>query len=131
MPATDLGTRIKRARERLRWTQRQLADAVGVNVKTVDNWENGRSSPRNRLGSLEAVLGIDLSGEPAAPGPLDDLLPVQEPWEQAVLDHPDLPDALKRRMVIDSRAARAAAAERRRQRREEREAARSPGRAAG
>jgi transcriptional regulator with XRE-family HTH domain len=52
-----LATRIKRARERMRWSQQELADRIGVNRKTVDNWENGRNSPRSSLGALEAVLG--------------------------------------------------------------------------
>lgn len=65
-----IGTRIKRARERKRWTQRQLADALHVNIKTVDNWENGRTSPRSSIGALEDVLGVRLDGpepEPAVP----------------------------------------------------------------
>lgn len=60
-----LGTTIKRARERKRWTQQQLADRVGVNRKTVDNWENDRSSPRSSIGVLEDVLGTSLSPEAA------------------------------------------------------------------
>lgn len=67
--ATDTGTRIKRARERKRWTQRQLADALGVNIKTVDNWENGRTSPRNSVGAIEEILGVDLSEEQPEPPP--------------------------------------------------------------
>jgi transcriptional regulator with XRE-family HTH domain len=53
-----LGTRIKRARERRRWTQQQLADALRVDRKTVDNWENGRAYPRSSLGAIEDVLGV-------------------------------------------------------------------------
>jgi transcriptional regulator with XRE-family HTH domain len=49
--------RIKRARERGHMKQEDLARAVGVNIKTVDNWENGRSRPKNRMGALEQVLG--------------------------------------------------------------------------
>lgn len=60
---SGLGTRIKRARERRRWTQRQLADALRVNIKTVDNWENGRTSPRSSIGALEEVLGVRLNDE--------------------------------------------------------------------
>jgi transcriptional regulator with XRE-family HTH domain len=63
----NLGTRIKRARERKRWTQQQLAGALGVNIKTVDNWENGRTSPRSSIGALEDVLGISLDGDEAEP----------------------------------------------------------------
>ena len=100
-----LGTLIKRARERRRWTQRQLADAVGVNVKTIDNWEAGRTSPRNRLGALEQVLGIALYEE-RNPAP-EELVP-QDDWETGVLSDPDLPDDIKRRFILDSRASRAA-----------------------
>jgi transcriptional regulator with XRE-family HTH domain len=59
---TPLGTRIKRARERKRWTQQQLAKAIGVDRKSVDNWENDRTQPRSSLGALEEVLG-PLTGE--------------------------------------------------------------------
>ena len=55
---TPIGTRIKRARERLHWTQRQLADALEVDEKTVRNWEADRGYPRNRIGALEQVLGV-------------------------------------------------------------------------
>ena len=56
----SLGASIKRARERRGWIQQQLADAVGVDRKTVDNWENGRTSPRNKLGKIEEVLELRL-----------------------------------------------------------------------
>lgn len=56
----EAGRVIKRARERHRWTQAQLAEALGVDRKTVDNWENGRRSPRSSAGAIEDVLGINL-----------------------------------------------------------------------
>lgn len=56
-PTPALGSAIKRARERLRLSQKELAARIGVNVKTVDNWENGRTSPKSSLGALEDVLG--------------------------------------------------------------------------
>lgn len=59
-----IGTRIKRARERKRWTQKQLAGKIGVSQKTVDNWENGRTSPKSSIGALEDVLGVSLDSEP-------------------------------------------------------------------
>lgn len=62
MATRSLGPVIKRARERRRWTQRQLASALGVSVKTIDNWENDRTEPRSSAGALEEVLGIDLNG---------------------------------------------------------------------
>ena len=116
MPAQpNIGTAIKRARERKRWTQRQLADALGVDIKTVDNWENGRTRPRSSIGALEEVLGVSLSGGLARePGPLDGLTPWRDNWEAQVADDPDLPEEWKRDLIADSRAARGRAAERRR-----------------
>jgi transcriptional regulator with XRE-family HTH domain len=61
--ATDLGTSIRRARERKRWTQQQLADALGVNIKTVDNWENSRTSPRSSIGAIELALDVNLTSD--------------------------------------------------------------------
>jgi transcriptional regulator with XRE-family HTH domain len=55
-----LGERIKAGRERRHLRQRDLAEMVGVDVKTVDNWENGRTRPKNRLGALEEALQINL-----------------------------------------------------------------------
>jgi putative transcriptional regulator len=69
-PSLEVGTRIRRARERLQLSQRDLAKAVGVDVKTVGNWERGRvRGIRNRVGALEAVLGVQLDGPPEA-GPV-------------------------------------------------------------
>lgn len=67
-PTPALGSAIKRARERLRLSQKELAARIGVNVKTVDNWENGRTSPKSSLGALEEALGVTL-GEPASDPP--------------------------------------------------------------
>ena len=64
-----IGTKIKRARERKRWTQRQLADALGVSRSAVNAWETDRAYPQSSLGALEDVLGISLGDEePAEPG---------------------------------------------------------------
>lgn len=60
----DLGIRIRRARERKRWTQQQLADAVGAAVRAVGSWERGEAVPRNAIGALEELLGADLTSEP-------------------------------------------------------------------
>jgi transcriptional regulator with XRE-family HTH domain len=49
-----LGEQVRAARERRHLTQQQLADLLGVDRKTVDNWENHRTSPRNRMGALVA-----------------------------------------------------------------------------
>lgn len=58
-----IGTRIRRARERKRWTQQQLAAQLGVSRTTVDSWENDRAYPRSSVGALEEVLGISLSDD--------------------------------------------------------------------
>ena len=73
MAGDDLGTRIRRARERKRWTQQQLADAIGVGVRAVGTWERGKASPRNAIGAVEHVLGVDLTGA-AAPDPVEEAI---------------------------------------------------------
>lgn len=69
--ATDssFGTRIRRARERKRWSQQDLADRLGVAVRTVGDWENDRAKPRSAIGALEDHLNIDLTtgAEPGLP----------------------------------------------------------------
>lgn len=62
-----IGTKVRRARERMRWTQKQLADALGVSVRTVNDWENDRAYPRSSIGALEEVLGVGLDGPPEPP----------------------------------------------------------------
>lgn len=92
--ATEIGTRIKRARERKRWTQRELASALEVSIKTVDNWENGRTSPRSSIGALEDVLGVRLDGEPE---PEPDIIP--EGLRDAIREA--IPDAKRAAVVED------------------------------
>lgn len=70
MAGSDLGTRIKRARERMRWSQQRLADELGVGVRSVGAWERGEAVPRNALGALEAVLAPYFTAdEPTLPPP--------------------------------------------------------------
>jgi transcriptional regulator with XRE-family HTH domain len=52
------GEQIRAARERLRMTQQELAEELGVSLRTVSNWERGESVPRNRAGAIVDVLGI-------------------------------------------------------------------------
>ena len=54
-----IGTIIRRARLRKRWTKQQLADATDVSLRTIYDWETGRSYPRNPV-AVEEVLGITL-----------------------------------------------------------------------
>lgn len=64
MTQPTFGDQLRGARERRRMTQQQLADVIGVDRKTVDNWENGRTSPRNRMGALKAWAPELGEGEP-------------------------------------------------------------------
>lgn len=56
-----IGTKIRRARERLHMSQAELAAEVGVSRSTVNAWERDRAYPQNRIGALEQVLGLSLS----------------------------------------------------------------------
>lgn len=56
----ELKDRIRRAREAAGLTQEEFGKRVGRDKKTVRNWEAGRV-PRNAIGRIEQVLGIDLS----------------------------------------------------------------------
>ena len=104
-----IGKRIKRARERRRWTQAQLGSAIGVTQKTVDNWEHDKTYPKSAIGALEEVLSIVFDDEPeAVPPALADLWPPQDNWEADVFGDADLPDHMKRELITGSRAARAA-----------------------
>ena len=117
---TRIGTRIKRARERKRMRQQDLAVALGVSRTTVDAWEHDRAYPRSSIGALEDVLGISLGDAPAAAA---ELVP-EDQWEADVLSDPDLTDELKVQLVNESRAARRAYRQRKA------EQARRPGRPA-
>jgi DNA-binding XRE family transcriptional regulator len=52
------GDLLKAARERAGLTQEELADLVGAHRASVGNWEKG-TPPRNRLGKIRDVLGLD------------------------------------------------------------------------
>jgi ribosome-binding protein aMBF1 (putative translation factor) len=71
MAASDLGTRIKRARERRRWSQQQLAAALDVGVRSVGRWERGEAVPRSAIGALEQILRVDLTNAGEDPDVLE------------------------------------------------------------
>lgn len=48
IPVFTLGERIRKAREDLGLSQGELALRLGVDRKTVGNWESGRNQPRYR-----------------------------------------------------------------------------------
>ena len=48
-------------RKAIGWTQSQLAESIGVSVKTVSNWENGRTMPDiQSLIRLSHLYGLSL-----------------------------------------------------------------------
>ena len=51
---TDL--ELKELRRKLDMTQVQLAQLIGVDVKTIQNWESGRKIPRSKDGILRSLL---------------------------------------------------------------------------
>lgn len=68
----QLHQRIRRARERARLSQADVARAIGVSVRTIVNWESGSSVPRNRMGALEELLNERFTSEgPVSTAPKD------------------------------------------------------------
>lgn len=59
-PHPRIGTRIRRAMERKRMRQSDLAKALGVSRSAVNAWINDRAYPQASIGALEEVLGISL-----------------------------------------------------------------------
>jgi transcriptional regulator with XRE-family HTH domain len=65
--AATTGARIRRRRQELDMTQKELAERVNVDESSVINWETGKHYPKRKLGALELVLGIRLDGEDEKP----------------------------------------------------------------
>ncbi len=105
MASSDLGLRIRRARERLRWSQADLARAVGAGTRSVGRWERGEAVPRNAIGAIEAVLGVNLTGE-------EGVEPFTDPGEKALwetlLADPSMGDDERRSVMEHYRRQRAA-----------------------
>ncbi|MFV0360693.1 helix-turn-helix domain-containing protein [Tropicimonas sp.] len=56
------GDRVAGAREALGMTQPELAERLGVRIKTVRGWENDTAEPRaNKLQMLSGILGVSLT----------------------------------------------------------------------
>ncbi|SIN81161.1 helix-turn-helix domain-containing protein [Vannielia litorea] len=86
------GDRVAGAREAMGWSQKQLAERLGVKAKTVRQWENDSAEPRaNKLQMLAGMLGVSmrwlLSGEgPGIEAPLPEgVVPATAPAELAGL----------------------------------------------
>lgn len=63
-----IGDRLKRERVRLGLTQPQFGEAVGVKKSTINDWQNGLSSPTARQLVAMILIGADvgyiLTGKP-------------------------------------------------------------------
>ena len=112
-----VGIKIKKRRQVLGMTQDVLAERLGVSKSTVANWERGKHFPLRHLGAVEAVLDISLE-EAEPPGPLTDLEPWREPWEEQVAADEGLPVETRRWLITDSRTARVAHAARKQSQRD-------------
>lgn len=100
MASDDLGRRIKRARERKHWSQQQLADAIEAGVRSVGRWERGEAIPKNRIGALEAVLGINLD-EPGNGQVMPQNDDEQQIWEMHWLSEDE-----RRELIVEYRQRR-------------------------
>lgn len=56
VPTFSLGERIRKAREDLGLSQLRFATALGIDRKTVGNWEAGRNQPR--YGDLMLISSV-------------------------------------------------------------------------
>ncbi len=52
---SSVGEKLKQRRKSLNLTQQQVADALGVTVTTVKNWEAGRYIPKLYLEQTKAL----------------------------------------------------------------------------
>jgi transcriptional regulator with XRE-family HTH domain len=61
VPVFSLGERIRKAREDAGMSQQQFADELGIDRKTVGNWEADRNQPRYRdLMLISSVADVSL-----------------------------------------------------------------------
>lgn len=108
MDPKEVGSRIRAGRQRRGWSREELAQKLGsrVTTRTIDNWENGRSRPRDYAGALVHLLGIELDGV----GSID--VPVEVDGETLVVTIPvdgELTDEQRRVAEESARAAAVAA----------------------
>lgn len=56
---SNIGERIRQARENQGWSTEEMARRMGVTQETVQDWESGERDPRsNRIVILAGVLGV-------------------------------------------------------------------------
>jgi transcriptional regulator with XRE-family HTH domain len=70
MTTTHYSTKIKELRLKRVWSQEQLADIAGINVRTIQRIEHGDVASFESLKAVANALGVDV-GELLAPPPTD------------------------------------------------------------
>lgn len=54
-----IGSRIREQRQKLRWTQKELAKKVNVSAQVISNWERGYTTPdSDDISRLSKVMNI-------------------------------------------------------------------------
>ena len=56
-----VGKRMRQIRESKNLTQTDVAEAVGVNQKTVSRWERRGNVPKDQIGAIADALGVEVS----------------------------------------------------------------------
>jgi transcriptional regulator with XRE-family HTH domain len=95
-----VSSRLREERERLRMSQEDLAHAIGVNVRTVNRWEN--SGYTGTKGKRLAGLGMDMGYIMSEHGIMDPPMEYRTGFsgpEKALLRHYRICDELDRRAV--------------------------------
>lgn len=62
-PRPRIGLKIRRAMERKRLDQADVAESLGVSRSAVNAWINDRAWPANSIGALEDLLDISVYDE--------------------------------------------------------------------
>ena len=79
MDKKEVGKRIRQARIRLGLSRANLAKLVGVNERTITNYENGKTMKPSILQKIAKALEVDpqwlLTGEGSLPTPSKIALP--------------------------------------------------------
>lgn len=93
------GDRLAGAREALGISQRELADRLGVRLRTVQHWEEDVKEPRaNRLQMLAGMLNVSLmwllTGEGPGVAAPDDLPPRDRETEALMKELRDMRSAM-------------------------------------
>lgn len=90
------GEKVRLYRRQKRWTQRELAEQLGVSTRTVVSYENGTSYPKQRetYDRLAALFGLSRA----------ELIAESEPTEEPLFASPEAGRAEAERLVTEMRA---------------------------